>query len=170
MKTEVKLGSVPETLLFPLLGRAELTRKGSQLIYDQRAVEIVESLDYDFSNWIGGPSLTGTVLRTRILDEWVKSFLDQHDSMKHMAKDSWFRWVCDGPRELEGWGAGLSLVRSMSLLDADAELLAAASMQWALIARRRPWLIRRKVEGYRLNEFATAGCETNASRAGVRHQ
>ncbi|MEL6777615.1 MAG: hypothetical protein AAFO06_10190 [Cyanobacteria bacterium J06597_16] len=50
-KIPVNLGPVQETLLIPLLGRAVETQKGSGLIRDKKAVEIVDASDYDFSKW-----------------------------------------------------------------------------------------------------------------------
>ncbi|MEM9514707.1 MAG: class I SAM-dependent methyltransferase [Actinomycetota bacterium] len=71
----VELGPTQETLLIPLLGRAEATTKHSGLIDDPKAVEIVEQLDYDFSKWQGARSLLGASLRTRMFDRWVETFL-----------------------------------------------------------------------------------------------
>jgi O-methyltransferase involved in polyketide biosynthesis/SAM-dependent methyltransferase len=73
-----ELGAVGETLLIPLYGRATLTREGSGLIDDPRAVEMVEAIRYDFSRFDGAMSLQGSVLRTRILDHWVQSWLALH--------------------------------------------------------------------------------------------
>lgn len=75
---DVELGPVQETLLVPLYGRANLTREGSMLISDPKAVEIVKALDYDFSRFDGSMSLVGSVLRTRIFDHWVARWLDDH--------------------------------------------------------------------------------------------
>jgi O-methyltransferase involved in polyketide biosynthesis len=69
------LGPVAETLLIPLYGRATLTARGSALISDPRAVEMVEAIDYDFGVFDGAPSLFGAVLRTRVLDVWVQRWL-----------------------------------------------------------------------------------------------
>ncbi|MDB9524576.1 hypothetical protein PN498_01130 [Oscillatoria sp. CS-180] len=49
-KISVALGPVQETLLIPLLGRVGQTQNGNGLIHDEKAVQIVESLDYDCSN------------------------------------------------------------------------------------------------------------------------
>lgn len=76
-KVGVELGPVQETLLIPLLGRAAETKRKRGIINDQKAVEIVESLDYDFSKWEGIPSLIGASIRTKIFDEHVKQFLKQ---------------------------------------------------------------------------------------------
>lgn len=72
------LGPVAETLLIPLYGRATLTRRGSALIDDPKAVEIVEAVDYDFAPFDGAPSLFGAVLRTRVLDVWIQRWLSAH--------------------------------------------------------------------------------------------
>jgi O-methyltransferase involved in polyketide biosynthesis len=73
-----ELGPVAETLLIPLYGRASLTRRGSALIEDRRAVEMVEAIDYDFGVFDGAPSLFGAVLRTRVLDVWLQRWLSAH--------------------------------------------------------------------------------------------
>lgn len=77
-KIAVELGPVQETLLIPLLGRAEETKKGRGIIEDRKAVEIVATLDYDFSKWQGIPSLAGASIRTRMFDDEVAEFLSQH--------------------------------------------------------------------------------------------
>jgi len=270
-KISVELGPVQETLLIPLLGRAVETQKGTGLLQDDKAVEIVESLDYDFSKWKKSQTLKGATIRTRMFDQYVQSFLadhpagtvveigcglntrferldngearwfdldlpdslalrrqffqDQprrtmleasvletdwmetvaatggpwcfiseaviiylesaqaqqaisqiasrfpgawlltdttaqkmvdsqstHDAMKYMSQDSWFRWACDDPHEIEGWG-NLRLVRSRTFLDAGSDLLKYMPFPFGLLTRWAPWLIRGKVDGYRLNQF-----------------
>ena len=270
-KISVDLGPVQETLLIPLLGRAVETQKETGLIHDQKAVNIVESLDYDFSKWKKSKSLKGATLRTRMFDQDVQKFLDRHptgtiveigcglntrferldndraqwfdldlpdtlflrrqffqdeprrtmleasiletdwmgavaatggpwcfvseaviiylaveqarqaivqianrfpgawllmdttakamvdsqsthDAMRHMSQDSWFRWACDDPHEIERW-ANLQLVQSRTLLDASPDLMTHAPWQFKILARWAPWLMRRSLEGYRLNQF-----------------
>lgn len=75
-----------------------------------------------------------------------------HDAMRYMSQDSWFRWACDDPHEIEGW-ANLRLVRSRNFLDADSDLMRHAPWQMRFLVRWAPWLIRRQVEGYCLNRF-----------------
>jgi len=48
-KVKVKLSGVAATMLFPLWGRAQLSKECSSLFYDVKAVELVERIDYDFS-------------------------------------------------------------------------------------------------------------------------
>ncbi|MFC9915611.1 class I SAM-dependent methyltransferase [Streptomyces sp. NPDC127197] len=74
----VRLGTVQETLLIPLYGRAVESRKKDAALRDARAEEIVASIDYDFARFDNGPSLIGTVLRTSLFDRWVADFLAEH--------------------------------------------------------------------------------------------
>lgn len=75
-----------------------------------------------------------------------------HDAMKYMSPDSWFRWGCDDPHEIEDW-ADLHLVQSRTFLDADPELMKQIPWSMSLVVRWAPWLIRGKVDSYRLNKF-----------------
>lgn len=267
---KVELGPVQETLLIPLLGRAEQTTKKRGMIHDPKAVEIVSQLDYDFDKWKGIPSLLGASIRTRIFDEEVKAFLQEHpdgtvveigaglntryerldngkarwfeldlpdsmvlrrrffedtdrrtmldasaletdwydtvaapggslcfvseavliyldapdlegmfrrqaacfpgawfitdticgamvdnqhkhDAMSKMPQNSWFRWKCDDPATLSEWG--LKLQESMSFLDAPSDVVADMPTLFRLVTRYAPWLLRRKIDGYRINRF-----------------
>lgn len=267
---EVSLGPVQETLLIPLLARAEETQKPRGQLQDPKAVEIVEQLDYDFEKWRGGRTLAGAMLRARMFDRYVEEFLAEHpqgtvvelgcgldtrfdrvdngqvrwfdldlpdvmelrrrffqdeprrtmitdsvlaadwmdeveatggpwmfmseavliylgpqqaqqamlsiarrfpgariafdtvagkmvdnqrkhDAMRHMARESWFRWKCDDPREIESWGPELRLVVSKSFLDADRDLIEHIPLSFRLIAKYAPFLLKRSVSQYRLN-------------------
>ncbi|NGO74603.1 class I SAM-dependent methyltransferase [Streptomyces sp. YC504] len=74
----VQLGTVQETLLIPLYGRAVENRKPEPALRDPRAEEIAGAIDYDFARFDELPSLIGTVLRTSLFDHWVRSFLEEH--------------------------------------------------------------------------------------------
>jgi O-methyltransferase involved in polyketide biosynthesis len=74
----VELGAIQETLLIPLYGRAVETRKKRPIVSDPKAVEIVDSVDYDFGKLSAGRSLGGAVLRGMIFDHWVADFLSDH--------------------------------------------------------------------------------------------
>ncbi|MGP4007563.1 class I SAM-dependent methyltransferase [Streptomyces sp. 4N124] len=74
----VRLGTVQETLLIPLYGRAVENRKPEPALRDARAEEIVASIDYDFARFDDGPSLLGSVLRTSLFDRWVRDFVAEH--------------------------------------------------------------------------------------------
>lgn len=49
LKEKIKLGSVHETLLLPLWGRAVESKKINPIVYDKKAVHIVDNISYDFS-------------------------------------------------------------------------------------------------------------------------
>ncbi|WP_409468168.1 hypothetical protein [Streptomyces sp. HC307] len=125
----VRLGTVQETLLIPLYGRAVESRKKDAALRDARAEEIVASIDYDFARFDNGPSLIGTVLRTSLFD----------------------RWVADSLTELTDWRPGTRLLASHTLTSLPTtmydELPAAyQEMLSGLKAQRLP-----QVEEYRIN-------------------
>lgn len=77
-KHRIELGEVQETLLIPLAARARHTRERRPVLRDPKAVEMVDSIDYDFSKYgkaAGGPM---TILRTASLDQWIGEFLAEH--------------------------------------------------------------------------------------------
>jgi O-methyltransferase involved in polyketide biosynthesis len=76
-KHQVRLGAVQQTLFIPLAARASQTQKKHPLLRDPKAVEIVRSIDYD-AKYGRGAGGSVTVLRTAIIDFWVRSFLAAH--------------------------------------------------------------------------------------------
>lgn len=266
----VDLGPVQETLLIPLLGRARETAKKRGLLGDPKAVEIVDTLAYDFSKWEGTRSLVGTCVRTCMFDHYVQSFLARyphgtvvelgcalntrferldngcaqwievdlpdvvalrrklfqdgprrtllaasaldtawmdtadalgapvmvvaeailiyldapdarlaietiatrfpgvwiafdttssrlvdsqstHDAMRHLPRESWFRWRCEDPGEIESWGVGLRLAESRTFLDAEPRLVDRLPLAFRLMVRYAPWALRHRIGDYRLN-------------------
>lgn len=78
-KHKLALSQVQETLLMPLYARAWQSDKRFSLLRDPKAVEIVQSIDYDFSKFEKSPQTQlGCVLRTLQFDAWVKDFLSRH--------------------------------------------------------------------------------------------
>ncbi len=77
MKVKVELGDVQETLLIPLYGRALDAAARRSVLGDSTAIDLVESIDYDFGRF-NGPSLPGSVLRASIFDQFVRDFLAEH--------------------------------------------------------------------------------------------
>lgn len=76
---EHNLKGVPETLLIPLWARAAETKSPKPIIRDEKAVELMEQIDYDFSKFDGSwMTQTGVAVRTEILDREVKAFIDKH--------------------------------------------------------------------------------------------
>jgi O-methyltransferase involved in polyketide biosynthesis len=74
----VELGEVQRTLFFPLAARARETRKKRPLLRDPKAVEIVESVDFETKSFAMGPTSFVVTLRTLIFDWWVRQFLAGH--------------------------------------------------------------------------------------------
>jgi O-methyltransferase involved in polyketide biosynthesis len=75
---EIDLGSVQETLLLPLWGRAVETQKSKPLLIDHLAVSIVKSLNYDFSimaNNISALTCLSWIARSIYFDQEIKTFL-----------------------------------------------------------------------------------------------
>jgi O-methyltransferase involved in polyketide biosynthesis len=77
-KHQVRLGSVQETLFIPLAARARETQRKHPVLRDPKAVEMVRSIDYDVGKYGQGAGGFVTVLRTAIIDFWVRSFLAAH--------------------------------------------------------------------------------------------
>lgn len=68
-----------ETLLVPLWARAEESGQPDPILVDRRAVEIVDSMPYDFDRF--RQSATGHVsycIRTYVISQWVRRFLEEH--------------------------------------------------------------------------------------------
>jgi O-methyltransferase involved in polyketide biosynthesis len=76
-KIAPEVGQVQETLLIPLYARARDAARRHRVLKDERAAEIVDGLEYDFSRF-GGPAPLGCVLRSAIFDGWVRRFLARH--------------------------------------------------------------------------------------------
>jgi O-methyltransferase involved in polyketide biosynthesis len=77
-KHQVRLGAVQETLFIPLAARARETQRKHPVLRDPKAVEMVRSIDYDAAKYGRGAGGLLTVLRTAIIDFWVRSFLAAH--------------------------------------------------------------------------------------------
>ena len=75
-KTKVQVQGVPETMLQTLYARAQESKKPNHHIYDERAIEVVSRLDYDFSKAESDKAMSlGVIARTIVLDKLVGDFL-----------------------------------------------------------------------------------------------
>lgn len=75
----IKLGSVQETLLLPLWGRAIETQKQKPLLIDEKAVSIINSIPYDFtliSKNINKLVRASWIARSIFFDKKIKAFID----------------------------------------------------------------------------------------------
>ncbi len=79
-KIKVKKDSIEETLLLPLWGRAFETQKDHPRLIDKKAVEIIQAIDYDFSEIekTQGQFQHGWVARSLHTDKMVKAFIQKH--------------------------------------------------------------------------------------------
>ncbi|TCL76962.1 O-methyltransferase involved in polyketide biosynthesis [Hydrogenispora ethanolica] len=76
---EPNLSGVPETLLIPLWAKAAETRRKRPIFRDERAVAMIERIDYDFSRFAKAwRSQIGIVVRTGILDRAAREFMAEH--------------------------------------------------------------------------------------------
>ena len=74
-----KLTGVPETLLVALYLRAAETQRTDGIIRDEKAVEMIQSIEYDFARFNKAwASQVGVAVRTEILDEATTAFIRQH--------------------------------------------------------------------------------------------
>ena len=77
-KQSIQLGHVQESLLIPLYARAADSLKKRPLLNDPKAVEMVQSIDWDFQRFNQWRRIMGCTLQTAAFDEWVKDFLSRH--------------------------------------------------------------------------------------------
>ena len=77
----IKLEGVSETLLITLCAKANESKREDAIIKDLKAEEIIEKIDYDFSKFDKlKMNHLGTVIRTRIIDDIIKSIIEKRDS------------------------------------------------------------------------------------------
>ena len=77
MKQNLK--GIPETLLIPLWARAFETKQPYPIIRDEKAVEIMENIEYDFTKFDDEwPTQVSIAVRTELLDNATKVFIKNH--------------------------------------------------------------------------------------------
>ena len=78
MSEKITLSGVPETMLQTVYARAK-EPKTRGAITDNKAVELIDRLDYDFSMADKDAAMhSGVIARTIVLDKLVKSYLASH--------------------------------------------------------------------------------------------
>ena len=76
---KIDISGVPETMIQTLYARAKESGKKNHKIYDEKAIEIVKRLDYDFSAADKDVAMsTGVIARTILLDRMVQEFVDTY--------------------------------------------------------------------------------------------
>jgi len=73
-----QLGGVQETLFIPLVARARESSRKRPLLRDPKAAEMVRSIGLDTARYSRGAGGAFFVMRTAILDTWVRAFLAGH--------------------------------------------------------------------------------------------
>ena len=80
-KKKISIEGVPETMLQTLYARAMESQKPKHYIYDEKAIEIVSQLDYNFSKAESDKMMSsGVIARTIVLDKLVGDFLSQNSN------------------------------------------------------------------------------------------
>lgn len=76
------LSGVSETLVIPVYARALETERPDGIIRDQKSVEVVRRLDYDFSKfgWMWAAQI-GIAIRTEIIDRLAEEFMQAHTNV-----------------------------------------------------------------------------------------
>ena len=75
---KIKLGSIQETLLLPLWGRAVETKKPKPFLIDEKAVSIIENITYDyslFSKNVTKLTRVSWISRSIFFDKKIKEFI-----------------------------------------------------------------------------------------------
>jgi len=76
MAEKIDIRGVPETMLQTLYARAKASRGEPHYIYDEKAIEITQWLDYDFSAADKDYAMgSGVLARTIVLDRMVSEYL-----------------------------------------------------------------------------------------------
>jgi len=78
VRRSIQLGRVQETALVPLYARALESRRKRPILEDPKAVEIVDSIDWDFRRFGQRRRVVGCALRSAMFDVWVRDFLRRH--------------------------------------------------------------------------------------------
>jgi O-methyltransferase involved in polyketide biosynthesis len=75
-KISPNLTGIPETLLLPLYVRAMESQRSDRMLLDEKAVELVSRIDFDFSHIkLQDHDKLGIILRLREFDRFVREFL-----------------------------------------------------------------------------------------------
>lgn len=76
-RLSVKLGNVQKTPFLPLWGRAVESKTRNPLLFDETVVNIIEQVDYDFSQMVQNLdqlTMIGRIKRSLICDRVIKRF------------------------------------------------------------------------------------------------
>lgn len=78
-KLPIALTNLQKTLLITLRGKALESQFEDSVLQDQYAAEIIDQLDYDFSNMhLTHDAIVSLAVRAKVLDLWAEQFLNTH--------------------------------------------------------------------------------------------
>jgi O-methyltransferase involved in polyketide biosynthesis len=80
-KIGIEEGSIEETMLGPLWARATYSKLFPNLLDDQKAIEIIDNVEYDFSEMdeiLGEWRAVGLMIRARRFDEALKNYMEKY--------------------------------------------------------------------------------------------
>lgn len=78
-KIENKLTDIPETMLITLWAKATETGRPDALLHDEKAVEILRQIDYDFTKFRKAKlSQVGCCIRASLIDREVRDYISRH--------------------------------------------------------------------------------------------
>ena len=81
-KIENHLTEVPETMLITLWAKAMETGRPDALLRDEKAVEILRQIDYDFTKFKNAKfSQAGCCVRANLIDKAAKTFINRTAGM-----------------------------------------------------------------------------------------
>lgn len=80
-KVKTNINGSAETMLQSFYARAKYSKRKKHKFYDAKAVELVDKIDYDFSNAKKDSTMgNGVIARTLVFDELVKAFIEENPS------------------------------------------------------------------------------------------
>jgi O-methyltransferase involved in polyketide biosynthesis len=80
-KLGFELNAIQRTMFLPLWGRFKESKKNDPLLYDEKAIEIINNIDFDFMSLDKNVDEYGAlswVIRAKRMDEAVKNFIKKH--------------------------------------------------------------------------------------------
>lgn len=80
-KLGFELNAIQRTMFLPLWGRFKESKKDDPLLYDEKAIEIINNIDFDFSSLDKNVDDYGSVswvIRAMRMDQAVKNFIKKH--------------------------------------------------------------------------------------------
>lgn len=79
LQSTQNLGQIPETMLITLWAKAEEIKRPNPLLKDEKAVEILEQVDYDFTKFKKSVmSQVGVCIRASLIDKEANEFIKKN--------------------------------------------------------------------------------------------